>query len=81
MEKLYFSINKDSEKKLCGVKLHSKSKTEAKNQLRDQGLIPKIILTWDDIEKIKKNEFNHNDFTEDLRQYALSQADLWEQSK
>lgn len=78
MSKLYVSINKNSNGDLCDRIFTCQTKTAAKNQLRDQGLIPKLVLTWNDVTKIINNEFKHQDLTEEYRQYVLFYADDWE---
>lgn len=81
MSKLYFSINKGADGQLCDQIFESKTKTSAKNELRDRGFIPKIILCWDDVEKIKNNEFQHIDMNETYQNFVCEHFSAWEQAK
>lgn len=81
MARLYFSINKDETGKLCDEIFYSKTKTNAKDELRDRGLTPKLVLTWDDVEKIKTNEYVNKDVTEEYQQFVLGRTDQWEVKK
>lgn len=81
MSKLYFSINKDECGKLCDRIFYSKTKTSAKNELRDKGLTPKLVLSWTDVEKIKSDQFQNGDLTEEYRRYVLSHEKVWNDTK
>lgn len=80
MAKLYFSLNKDQDGTLCDLIFFSKNKTTAKNELRDKGYTPKIVLTWDDIEKLESNILQNNDITEEYRDFVLSHMKEWEKT-
>lgn len=77
MGKLYISINKDKEGALCHQIFQSKSKTTAKDEMRDQGFTPKLVLCWQDVDLVKRDEFIHKDLTESLKEYIISHAAEW----
>lgn len=78
MGKLYFVVNKEESGALCDKVFESKSKTTAKNEMRDEGLTPKLVLCWADVEKIQEGTFEHKDVTDILRDFVLSHASAWE---
>lgn len=77
MGKLYFSINKDMTGALCDKIFVSKTKTTAKNYLRDIGLTPKMVLSWEDVCKVQTGEFEHKEFTEEYRLFVIEHMDEW----
>lgn len=81
MSKLYFSINKDATGTLCEKIFVSKTKTTAKNELRDIGLTPKMVLSWDDICKVEIGEFEHKEFTEEYNSFVLEHIEQWSQEQ
>lgn len=81
MGKLYFSVNKDLNGGLCDKIFMSKSKTTAKNELRDQGLTPKLVLCWEDVQQIQEGTFLHKDVTPQLEEFVLSCVTKWENQR
>lgn len=78
MSKVYFAINKNQSGDLCDSVVFSKTKTTVRNELRDQGLIPKLVLTWGDVCQVKAGEYKNQDMVETYREYVLNHADSWE---
>lgn len=81
MAKIYFTINKDQQGTLCDCIFYSNSKTTAKNELRDKGFTPKLVLTWDDVGKVISDQFQNKDLTEEYRQFVISHEKEWESQK
>ncbi len=81
MSKLYFSVSKMELGAMVQHAFFSKSKTHAKNHLRDQGYIPKLILTWEDLEKLEAGTLALKDMTPKLQEFALSQKATWAETR
>lgn len=81
MQKLYYTINKDSTGNLCHKIFYSSTKTSAKNHLRDEGLIPKLVLTWSDVEKVIEGTLQQKDLTEKIQEYVVIHYQEWKDSR
>lgn len=80
MAKLYFTINKDEKGGLCDRVFEAKSKTVAKDILRDQGLTPKMVFSWEDVCKVRDGVLEHQDMTELYQNFVISHLAEWEKA-
>ncbi len=78
MAKLYFSINKDENGSLCDRVFEAQSKSKAKDSLRDQGLTPKMVFSWEDVCKVVEGSFEHKDMTAEYHDFVLAHRASWE---
>lgn len=76
--KLFFSIVRNSDKSLGECVLSSKTKTTVKNELRDRGLVPKMVFNWEDVTRIVADTFEHKEMTVEYRQFVVAHHGKWE---
>lgn len=78
MAKLYFTINKNGSGGLCDQVFEAKSKTIAKDMLRDQGLTPKMVFCWEDVCMVRDGTLQNKEMTDTYRDFVLSHLETWE---
>lgn len=77
MGKIYFTINKDQTGTLFDRVFEAKSKSNAKDMLRDQGLTPKMVFCWEDVCKIQDGTFQNKEMNDAYRDFVLSHVEEW----
>lgn len=81
MGKLYFTINKDQTGSLFDRVFEAKSKSNAKDLLRDQGITPKMVFCREDISKIEDGTFQNKEMNDTYRDFVLSHLDEWKKAE